>query len=69
MVKAPRAEVIGGSVNTTGTLRVRATKVGADTALAEMDGRVQEAQNSKVPGLRGAGRRFGEQGHRPRLQR
>jgi P-type Cu2+ transporter len=27
------SEVIGASVNTTGTLRVRATKVGSDTAL------------------------------------
>ena len=34
--KAPGAEVIGASINTTGTLRVRATKVGSDTALAQI---------------------------------
>ena len=37
--------VIGASVNTTGTLRVRATKVGADTALAQIVTLVQQAQN------------------------
>jgi P-type Cu2+ transporter len=45
--------VIGASVNTTGTLRVRATKVGADTALAQILTLVQQAQNSKAP--RGSG--------------
>jgi P-type Cu2+ transporter len=39
-------------VNTNGTLRVRATKVGADTALAQIVALVQEAQNSKAPGQR-----------------
>lgn len=33
--KAPGDAVIGASINTTGTLRVRATKVGSDTALAQ----------------------------------
>jgi len=32
--KAPGDAVIGATINTDGTLRVRATKVGADTALA-----------------------------------
>jgi Cu2+-exporting ATPase len=54
--KAPGAEVIGGSVNTTGTLRVRATRVGADTALAQIVSLVQQAQNSKAPGQRLADR-------------
>src|SRR3546814_457043 len=34
--KAPGDAVIGATLNTTGTLRVRATKVGADTALAQL---------------------------------
>jgi Cu2+-exporting ATPase len=54
--KAPGDEVIGASVNTTGTLRVRATKVGADTALAQIVQLVQEAQASKAPGQRLADR-------------
>ena len=52
VAKAPGSEVIGASINITGTLRARATKVGADTALAQIVAMVQEAQNSKAPGQR-----------------
>ena len=54
--KAPGDRAIGATVNTTGTLRVRATNVGADTALAQIVKLVQEAQNSKAPGQRLADR-------------
>lgn len=54
--KAPGDQVIGATVNASGTLRVRATKVGADTALAQIVALVQQAQNSKAPGQRLADR-------------
>ena len=56
VTKAPGDTVIGASINTTGTLRVRATKVGSDTVLAQIVAMVQEAQNSKAPGQRLADR-------------
>ncbi|MBI4014126.1 MAG: heavy metal translocating P-type ATPase, partial [Candidatus Rokubacteria bacterium] len=42
-------EVIGATVNKTGAFRFRATKVGKDTALANIVRMVQDAQGSKVP--------------------
>jgi len=56
VTKVVGSQAIGATVNTTGTLRVRATKVGADTALAQIVALVQEAQNSKAPGQRLADR-------------
>ncbi len=44
--------VVGGSVNTSGVLTFKATKVGLDTVLAQITKLVETAQNSKAPGQR-----------------
>jgi Cu+-exporting ATPase len=45
----PGAAVVGGTVNTSGLLVVRATRVGADTTLARIGRLVTQAQNGKAP--------------------
>ncbi|HLF76675.1 MAG TPA: heavy metal translocating P-type ATPase [Dehalococcoidia bacterium] len=50
--KKPESNVIGATMNKTGTFRFRATRVGADTALAQIVKLVQIAQNSKAPAQR-----------------
>ena len=47
--KGPGATVIGATINKSGTFQYKATKVGADSALAQIVKLVQEAQNSKAP--------------------
>ena len=47
--KKPGATVIGATINKSGSFRYKATKVGADSALAQIVKLVQEAQNSKAP--------------------
>jgi Cu+-exporting ATPase len=42
-------EVIGGTINKTGSLKFRATKVGQDTVLQQIVRMVQDAQGSKAP--------------------
>jgi Cu+-exporting ATPase len=47
--KAPADQVVGGTVNQTGSFRYRATAVGSDTLLAQIVRLVREAQASKAP--------------------
>jgi cation-transporting ATPase V/Cu+-exporting ATPase len=47
--KQPGDRVVGGTINAEGTLTIRATAVGADTALAQIVRMVEEAQGSKAP--------------------
>ncbi len=47
--KTPGATVTGGTINGEGLLKFRATRVGRDTALAQIIRLVQDAQGSKAP--------------------
>jgi Cu2+-exporting ATPase len=47
--KGPGATVVGATINKSGSFRYKATKVGADSALAQIVKLVQAAQNSKAP--------------------
>jgi heavy metal translocating P-type ATPase len=49
VAKAAGDEVVGGTINTTGSFRFRATKVGADTVLAQIIAMVEAAQGAKLP--------------------
>ncbi len=52
VLKQPGDMVIAGSINQSGSVRFKATKVGGDTALAQIVKMVETAQNSKAPGQR-----------------
>ena len=52
VAKRPGDKVVAGSINRTGSVRFRATAVGAETTLAQIVDLVQRAQNSKAPGQR-----------------
>jgi Cu+-exporting ATPase len=47
--KTPGSDVTGGTVNLTGVLRIRATRVGRETTLAQIIRLVEEAQSTKAP--------------------
>jgi Cu+-exporting ATPase len=49
VTKHPGDEIFGATINTTGMLRLRATAVGADSALARIIKLVEDAQGSKAP--------------------
>jgi len=52
VTKRPGDQVIAGALNRSGSLRFRATRVGADTTVAQIVELVQRAQSSKAPGQR-----------------
>ncbi|QQE90720.1 heavy metal translocating P-type ATPase [Azotobacter chroococcum] len=47
--KQPGARIIGGTLNRTGSFRFEATRIGAETALAQIIRMVEEAQASSAP--------------------
>ena len=47
--KSKGSEVVGGTINKNGSLTFRATKVGAETLLAQIINMVEQAQGSKLP--------------------
>jgi len=49
VAKSEGSEAIGATINGNGVLRIRATRVGADTFLSQVIRMVEEAQGSKVP--------------------
>jgi Cu+-exporting ATPase len=49
VVKEPGDEVIGSTLNTSGTFTFRATRVGAETALAQIVRLVEQAQGARPP--------------------
>jgi Cu+-exporting ATPase len=49
VAKTPGDEVIGGTINGSGALSFRATRVGADTVLARIVRMVEQAQGAKLP--------------------
>ena len=49
VAKTAGAAVVGGTINKTGAFTFRATKVGADTVLAQIIRMVEQAQGSKLP--------------------
>ncbi|WP_299847676.1 heavy metal translocating P-type ATPase [uncultured Roseovarius sp.] len=49
VAKDPGAAVVGGTINGSGALAFRATKVGRDTVLARIIAMVEQAQGAKLP--------------------
>jgi Cu2+-exporting ATPase len=50
--RGPGDRLIGGAINVSGAVTMRATRVGSDTVLAQIAALVEKAQNSKAPGQR-----------------
>ena len=49
VIKKPGDTVVGGTLNTKGAFRMRATRVGGNTALSQIIRMVQQAQGDKLP--------------------